>query len=605
MTMIKVSDFVIKFLVAKGIHDIFLVSGGGIMHLLDSVGQNENMNYYSNYHEQACAISAEGYARITNGVGACLVTVGPGGGNALSGMLGAWYDSIPTIIICGQVRRDLIADYSKVRQIGPQEGNNLAMVKPVTKYAAAVLDPHMIKYELELAFYKATSGRPGPVWLDIPLDVQDSQVDESQLRGFTPEDLEITGSRAQLKSDVKAVIDLLKTAKRPIFLCGNGIHLSKSEELLGKLLKKVQVPVVLPDTAKDLVAEDYPLYMGIFGTAGQRRANFAVQNSDCVLSLAAGLCLKKVGFNYKGFAPKAKKIIVDIDAGQLHDQVLKPDLAVEADIHIFLEELLSQLEDVSLNPSTKWLDACVKWKQRYPLIVDDYYLDTEHVNSYVFIDRLSDALSRSDILVAGNGLDTVSYIQVFKVKEGQRTLTSGNWGAMGWDLPLAIGMCIGNGKHRTICVTGDGSLQWNVQELLTIRHYNLPIKIFVFNNRGYSSIRATQKTFFKGRFVGSEQGSGVSNPDFEKLAAAYGLEYACITNNDEIEQGITKVLSTNSPALCEVNISPEQGITPKASAFIREDGTIESRPLEDMAPFLPREEIWENMHLFDEDQPSM
>lgn len=602
--MIKVSDFVINFLVDKGIHDIFLVSGGGIMHLLDSVGQNKEMNYYANYHEQACAISAEGYARITNGVGACLVTVGPGGGNALSGMLGAWYDSIPTIIICGQVRRNLIADYAKVRQIGPQEGNNLAMAKPVTKYAAAVLDPEMIRYELELAFYHATSGRPGPVWLDIPLDVQDSLVDESQLRSFTPDDAETAKNRTRLKNDVRDVIDLLKAARRPILLCGNGIHLSKSEKLLAKLIEKIQVPIVLPDTAKDLMPEDHPLYMGIFGTAGQRRANFAVQNSDCVLSLAAGLCLKKVGFNYKGFAPKAKKIVVDIDAGQLHDQVLKPDLAIEADIHIFLEELLDQLSAATIEPDHRWLETCAKWKQRYPLIMDDYYLDKAHVNSYVFIDKLSDALSSSDILVAGNGLDTVSYIQVFKVKEGQRTLTSGNWGAMGWDLPLAIGMCIGNGKNRTICVTGDGSLQWNVQELLTIRHYDLPIKIFVFNNRGYSSIRATQKTFFKGRYVGSDQTSGVSNPDFEKLASAYGLEYARIAHNDEIEEGIKQALSMNGATLCEVNISPEQGITPKASAFIREDGTIESRPLEDMAPFLPREEVWENMHLFDDDLAS-
>jgi acetolactate synthase I/II/III large subunit len=599
--MMKLSDYVAQFLVEHGIQDIFLVSGGGIMHLLDSVSKRPDLNYYCNYHEQACAISAEGYARIRRDVGACLVTVGPGGSNAISGMLGAWYDSIPMIVISGQVRRNLIADYSKVRQIGPQEGNNLAMAKPVTKYANVVLDPNQIRYELELAYFMATSGRPGPVWLEIPLDVQDSQVEESLLPGFSHEASPAFYNREQLRIEIAQVLKLLKNAKRPILMFGNGIHLSKSEELLKRVISKLNLPVVLPDAAKDLIPEDHPLYLGIFGTAGQRRANFAVQNSDCVLSLGTGLCLKKVGFNFKGFAPNAKKIMVDIDEGQLYHQVIIPDLAIQADVRIFLEEMLDQLETTYIRPDKKWIDACLKWKHRYPLVVDDYYADKAHVNSYVFVDKLSNHLSSSDALVAGNGLDTVSYLQGFRVKEGQRTYTSINWGAMGWDLPLAIGTCIGHGRTRTICLTGDGSMQWNIQELLTIKNYNLPIKIFLFNNHGYSSIRATQKTFYNGRFVGSDESSGVSNPNYKLLAAAYGLKYARIATNDEVDRGITEVLSTTGPLLCELNISPEQGITPKASSFVREDGTIESRPLEDMFPFLPREEVWENMHQFDED----
>ena len=599
--MIKLSDYIAHFLVDHGIRDIFLVSGGGIMHLLDSVSKQPGLNYYCNYHEQACAISAEGYARIKNGVGACLVTVGPGGSNAISGMLGAWYNSIPMIVICGQVRTNLIADYSKVRQIGPQEGNNIAMAKPVTKYASVVLDPNKIKYKLEAAYYHATSGRPGPVWLDIPLDIQNSLVDEELLPSFTPDEGLALHDREQLRVEVVKVLTLLKNAKRPILMFGNGIHLSKSEGLLKMALSKLNLPVVLPDAAKDLIAEEYPLYLGIFGTAGQRRANFAVQNSDCLFSLGTGLCLKKVGFNFDGFAPRAKKINVDIDEGQLLHQVIKPDLAIQADAHIFLEEMLEQLKTISIQPDKKWIDACLKWKEHYPLVVDEYYSDKEHVNSYVFMDKLSNHLNNTDSLVAGNGLDTVSYLQGFKVKEGQRTYTSINWGAMGWDLPLSIGTCIGKAKTRTICVTGDGSMQWNVQELLTIKHYNLPIKLFLFNNHGYSSIRATQKTFYNGHFVGSDKSSGVSNPNYEYLAAAYGIRYIRILNNDEIDQGITKVLSTEGPVFCEVNISPEQGITPKASSFVREDGSIESRPLEDMFPFLSREELWENMHQFDED----
>ncbi len=350
-------------------------------------------------------------------------------------------------------------------------------------------------------------------------------MDEELLPSFTPDEGLALHDREQLRVEVVKVLTLLKNAKRPILMFGNGIHLSKSEGLLKMALSKLNLPVVLPDAAKDLIAEEYPLYLGIFGTAGQRRANFAVQNSDCLFSLGTGLCLKKVGFNFDGFAPRAKKINVDIDEGQLLHQVIKPDLAIQADAHIFLEEMLEQLKTISIQPDKKWIDACLKWKEHYPLVVDEYYSDKEHVNSYVFMDKLSNHLNNTDSLVAGNGLDTVSYLQGFKVKEGQRTYTSINWGAMGWDLPLSIGTCIGKAKTRTICVTGDGSMQWNVQELLTIKHYNLPIKLFLFNNHGYSSIRATQKTFYNGHFVGSDELSGVSNPNYEYLAAAYGIRY--------------------------------------------------------------------------------
>lgn len=595
--MIRLSDYLIEFLVRRGVRDIFTVSGGGILHLLDAVGLNPEMRYYCNHHEQACAIAAESYARITNGVGACLVTVGPGAVNAISGIVGAWYDSLPVIAISGQVRRDLIADFSKVRQFGPQEGDILPMVRPVTKYATAVLDPEMIRYELECAWHHATSGRPGPVWLEVPLDVQSSQIDEAKLRGFeAPKDQ----SAANLAEQVQRTIALLKAAKRPLLICGNGIHSSASQPLLRKIIDRLGMPVALPYSAKDLVPEDEPLYIGVFGTAGQRRANFAVQNSDCVLSLASGFSLSKVGFNFKGFAPKAKKIMVEIEAGQLHDQVIKPDLAVQADVGAFMQELFDQLDGTRLEPSPQWLEACQRWKQRYPIIVEEFHAESDFVNSYVFMDRLSDLLEPMDIVVAGNGLDTVTYYQAFKVKAGQRTMTSNNWGSMGWGLPQAIGASIARGHGRVVCVTGDGSLQWNIQELLTMKYYRLPIKLFVFNNQGYSSIRSTQKALCDGRYVGADFSSGVDNPDFEKLAGAYDLRYACIKNHSELDAGLRKVLKMDGGVLCEVSISPEQGISPKASAFKREDGTLESRPLEDMAPFLPREEIFENMHLFDD-----
>jgi acetolactate synthase I/II/III large subunit len=598
--MMKLSDYVMQFLVDHGLQDIFLVSGGGIMHLLDSVVRQKDMRYYCNYHEQACAVCAEGYARTKNSVGVCMVTTGPGGVNALSGVAGAWADSIPMLVISGQVRRDIIADYTKTRQIGPQEGNVVGLAQIVTKYAKTVMEPETIRYELEYALAQATSGRPGPVWLDLPLDVQASQIDETQLKPYTPP-AEAMTDEASLAHAVSEVVAILKKSRRPLMVGGNGVHLAHAEPELRQAIEQLQIPAVFPTSGKDLLPEDHPLNIGLFGTAGQRRANFALQNSDCLISLASGFSISKTGFNFRGFAPHAKKIMVDIDHGQLHDQVIKPDLAVQADVKAFLVELLKQAALETMAPSPKWLAACARWKQRYPIILDEYYQDRAHVNSYVFIDKLSDQLSGGDVLVAGNGLDTISYLQAFRVKPGQRTMTSINWGAMGWDLPLAAGACIANGKGRTICVTGDGSLQWNVHELLMIRHYHLPVKIFVFNNQGYSSIRATQTSLFDGRFVGADEASGIANPDFEKLAAAYGLDYALIGNNDEIEPGLRRVLASPGPVFCEVNISPEQGITPKASAFKRPDGTLESRPLEDMAPFLPREEIWENMHLFDAD----
>lgn len=598
--MVKLSDYVVQFMVDRGIHDIFLASGGGIMHLLDSIGRNPGMNYYCNYHEQACAVAAEGYARMTGKIAACAGTTGPGAVNALSGILASWVDSVPLFVLSGQVRTDLIADYSKIRQVGPQEGNVVAMAKPVTKYAVSVRDPETIRYELERAFYEATTGRPGPVWLELPLDVQSAQIEETRLQGFNPANPGNGAAQGELPAHVATVIENFRQAKRPIVVPGNGIHYSGSRELLREFVARTNTPVILPLTAKDLFEESHPLQLGVFGGTGQRRANFAIQNSDCLLTLAAGLNVQKIGFNVAGFAPKAKKIIVDVDQGQLTHQVLKPHIAIQTDVRAFLEEALKQLENNEIEPKQRWLEACNRWKTRYPVMVREYFSDPDHVNTYAFMDALSDHLTAGDTLITGNGTDVVSYYQAFRVSKGQRTINTG-WGSMGWDLPNAIGACIANKKGRTLCVTGDGSIQWNIQELLTVRHYDLPLKIFIFNNRGYSCIRATQNNFFDGRFVGSDQASGVSNPDFKLLAGAYGIRHATINTPAELHAGLQQVLSTEGPVLCEVNIAVGQGISPKASAFRREDGTLESRPLEDMAPFLPREEVMENMHLFDEE----
>jgi acetolactate synthase-1/2/3 large subunit len=565
------------------------------MYLLDSLARNPQVRYYCNYHEQASTAAAEGYARVTNGVGVCLVTTGPGGANALSAIPAAWVDSIPLLVICGQVKQELIADYGKIRQIGPQEGNIVGMAAPVTKYAKSVRDPKTIRYELEYAWFQAISGRPGPVLLELPLDVQGAQIEPETLAGFTAQ----PANGAPVEPTVAQVLDEIRRARRPILVCGNGIHRARAQELLRAVLRKLQVPAVVPLTAKDVIEEDHPAYMGVFGVAGQRRANFAVQNSDCLVAIGAGLNCQKVGFNIPGFAPKARKIIVDIDAAQLRHQVVRPDVAVEADAGEFLAEMLRQLEDKPYASPDEWLAACGRWRRRYPPVTPDYYAPSNYVNTYVFYDRLSEILDPDALMVTGNALDTTSYFQAFRVKKGQRTTNSG-WGAMGWCLPLAIGTCIGSGKRKTLCCTGDGSFQFNVQELLTIAHYRLPIRIFVLNNQGYSNIRATQNSFFERRYVGADAASGVGNPRFDCLAAAYGMRYSRIATNGDIDGGVRAALAGDGPGICEVNVSPEQGIWPKASAFRRPDGTFESRPLEDMAPFLSREELWENMHQFDE-----
>jgi len=591
------SDYVIQFLADKGIRDTFLVSGGGIMYLMDSLARNPGVRYYCNYHEQACTVAAQGYAQVTNGVGAAIVTTGPGGANAVSALPAAWVDSIPLMVICGQVKQELIADYARIRQIGPQEGNVVGMAAPVTKYAKSVRNPRTIRYELEYAYSQAVSGRPGPVLLELPLDVQCADIEPAQLEGYTAP-LPSPKERAKLSDTVAQVLGEIRRARRPILICGNGIHRARAQELLRAVLEKLQVPVVLPITGKDILEEDHPMHMGVFGTAGQRRANFAVQNSDLLVAIGAGLNCQKVGFNISGFAPKARKLIVDIDEAQLQYQLIRPDFSIHADAADFLAAMLSQLGEAPHAAPCHWLEACDRWKKRYPPVTEDYFAEPNFVNTYVFYDRLSDILDSDALMVTGNALDTTSYFQAFRTKKGQRTINSG-WGAMGWCLPMAIGACIGSGRRRTLCCTGDGSFQFNVQELLTMAHYRLPIQIFVLNNQGYSNIRGTQNSFFEGRFVGADAASGVGNPHFDRLAAAYDLRYSRIENHADLEAGIRRALAGDGPGICEVNVSPTQGIWPKASAFRRPDGTFESRPLEDMSPFLPREEIWENMHQFD------
>lgn len=591
-----------QFLVGKDIRTMFLVSGGGIMHLVDSVGKNSDMRYICNYHEQACAIAAEGYARLQNTVGVCLVTTGPGSTNALSGLAGAWVDSIPVLVISGQVRRDLIADYARLRQLGPQEINIIDMVQPVTKYAVTVTDPTMIRYELEKALAYAMDGRKGPVWVNIPLDVQGADINELSLQSYLPDTTaQLCSSQDEASRLTAEALLLLEQAKRPVLILGNGVHLSGAADMVPEFLAKLHIPALMTIGGMDLVAENDPLCMGRFGPTGQRRANFTLQNSDLIISIGASMSVASIGFNTAGFAPRAKRIMVNIDRNEFTKPNFTPDLSIEADCKWFMQTLLRQFDATRQPNRAKWLDVCRNWRENYPTVTDDYFADANHVNSYVFADILSDMLPADSVVLTGNSLDATSIYHSFKTKQGQRVFTNINFGAMGWDLPAAIGACLARDNRTTVLVTGDGSLQFNIQELLTTAFHRINIKIFVLNNSGYEAIRATQNNFFDGNIVGADASSGVGNPDFKKLAEAYAIPYTRIAINGQISAALKDIFKLDGPVLCELHISPSQPRSPKTMTVRLPDGTFETRPLEDQFPFLPPEEVQRNMNQFNDE----
>ncbi|MFS2112606.1 thiamine pyrophosphate-binding protein [Herbaspirillum frisingense] len=588
--MTKLSDYVVDYLIDSGVDTVFTVSGGGIMHLTDSLGKRQDkIGYLCNYHEQACAIAAEAYARARHRVGVCLVTTGPGSTNALSSIAGAWVDSVPVVVISGQVRTDLIADYSRVRQMGPQEINILDMVKPVTKYAATITDASTIKDELEKAFRIAQSGRPGPVWLNLPLDIQSAQIDLPPAEPQGPDRME---PEAQNMQQLKT---LLSKATRPLLVLGNGIHLAGGHDLIGRLKDQLGIPAVLAWGGLDLLDENDPLNAGRFGPLGHRHANFAVQTSDFLLSIGSSMSVSNIGFSTDTFSPDSIKIIVNSDPGEIEKMRPVPDLAIQADCKCFIEAMLAQTWDTAMDP--RWLPTIQEWKGRYPT-VPDYRLDTQHVDSYVFVDRLSAHLHADDLILTGNGLDAWSLYQCLKVKKGQRAFTNINFGAMGWDLPACVGGAVAQRGKRTILMTGDGSVQMNVQELLTLGFNKLNTFVFVLNNGGYESIRATQNNHFGGHLVGADASSGVANPDFELLARANGLRYFCIANHEQLERELGTIMQNDGPVLCELKLSYHQSRSPRVMSRKREDGKMESASLQNMFPFLPPEEIQVNMNRF-------
>jgi acetolactate synthase-1/2/3 large subunit len=583
---IKVADFVFKELAALGVEQVFMLPGGGCMHLVDSLGNRPEIDYVCCLHEQGVAIAAEAYGQYTNHLGVALVTTGPGGTNALTGVAGAWIDSTPMLVISGQAKReDMIRDRG-VRQMGIQEVDIVSMVKPITKYAVTVLEPERIKFELRKALSLATSGRKGPVWLDIPLDVQGAMVDEDALPAFVPDaGTPCLAGDAQLQR----LAELLGRAKRPAFLLGNGVRLAGSLEACRRLVERVGAPVLTSWKMADFIPEDHPLYCGRPGIVGQRGANFVQQTCDCLVVLGSRLDLCQTGFNHPNFAPHAKKIVVDVDLNEIAKLDMPLELGIEENLATFIERFLPLAPVCSC---ASWLAACKGWHATYPVVLPEYRQGDGPVNTYHLIDVFSDLLGEGDVLVpASSGAAAELVPQALRVRKGLRYLNTPGLGSMGFDLPAAIGACLASGGKRTICLAGDGGFQMNIQELATLKRLNLPVKLFVLNNDGYGSIRGMQTNRFAGHLVACDSSSGLVLPDVCKQAEAIGLASRRLVNQKNLAAEVAEVLDTPGPVVCEVLADPNVPTAPRLSSEVLPDGRIVSKPMEDLFPFLPREEF--------------
>jgi acetolactate synthase-1/2/3 large subunit len=588
----NVSDYIFRALAAHGVNHVFMLSGGGCMYLCDALGRS-GIPHTCCLHEQAATVSALGYAQYANSLGVVLVTTGPGSTNAITGVLGAWSESAPLLVLSGQVKTEDSAELFGVRTRGVQEAPTIEMVKAITKYAATVANASDIRHHLEKAVYLAQDRRPGPVWLDIPLNIQSAEIDEKTLRPFEMPEAE----SADLGGHATRILKMIEDAQRPVILAGYGIRIDNAVAPFRELLEKLQIPVLTTWKAADIIPASHPLFMGRPGATGQRAANFVQQNADLILCVGARLDFPQTGFNQAWFAREAKKVIVDIDPAELK----KFKFAIDLPICASAGGIVQAINAIAPRSAGKgaWLAQCRKWQETYPLVsAEQYKSEKGFVDLYVFIETLSSLLAETDVVVPGSsGMGSDVSYQTASIKEGQRMLNSPGIGSMGFGIPSALGACIASGGKRVICVNGDGGFQMNVQELETVKNHDLPIKFFVLNNRGYASIRNTQRNYFNGFYVGSSPESGVSLPDVAKQGMAYGIPSFTISSHGEIETVGRKVLECEGPAICEVFTDPDASLYFRASSFIRSDGSAVSRPIEDLYPFLPRKEFYANMHI--------
>ncbi len=602
----RLADYVADFLVNHGVSDCFSVVGGGAMHLNDALGHKEGLKVTYNHHEQASAIAAEAYARIDNKIAALCVTTGPGGTNAITGVLGGWLDSLPMFVISGQVRYDTTARYTSqftdglpLRAVGDQEYDIVKSVEHMTKYAVMLEDPKNIRYVLEKAWHLATTGRPGPVWVDIPVNFQGGFIETDELVGYDPnEDAKMLP--CEVSDDiVKTVLEKIKNAKRPVFHAGYGIRLSGGYDVFREVAEKLNIPIVTYWNAIDLIETDNPLYCGRAGNMGDRAGNFAIQNADLILAVGTRISIRQVGYNWQTWAREAEVIMVDIDPAEMKKHTIHVDMPIWADAKDFLTKLNNAVDE-KVNNSQEWLITCQRWKKEYPVVLDRQRQENgETANVYAFVDYLSSRLPENTLTAVSNGACCVVGSQSYVIKKGCRFANNSAVASMGYGLPAAIGTCIAGGRRETICLEGDGSIMMNLQELQTILTNKLPIKIFLINNNGYHSIRLTQTNLFSNHCkvgIGEESGD-LSFPQFKRIAEAFGYRYFSAKSNAEMQKTVDEVLKTDGPVFCEIFTDTKQVWEPKSSTKRLENGTLVSPPLEDLAPFLPREELKRNMFI--------
>lgn len=593
---IKIAKLIADFWVENGIEHVFTVTGGGAMHLNDAFGHEEGLTCVYNHHEQASAIAAEGYTRLSGNLAGVCVTSGPGATNAITGVVGGWLDSIPMFIISGQVKREttLWATNVPLRQLGDQEFNIVDCVKTMTKYSHMVVNPNEILYHLQKAFYLCKEGRGGPVWLDIPLDVQATIVETDVLKQFAFDEYPLGKSPVYDESLSKFALEKITKAKRPVIFAGTGIRLGNAHAEFIELIDKLQIPVVTAWNAHDILEIDSPYFCGKPGTVGTRGGNFVTQNCDLLLVLGSRLNIRLISYNYQDFAKDAYKIIVDIDENELKKPTVTPDLAVHANVKDVMASLMKQDYTANNENHKKWLDWAYKINQEYPAALPQYFDIAKPLNPYAFADKLFDILEADDTIVCGNGSACVITFQCCKIKRGQRLFTNSGCAAMGYGFPAAIGAAVAEKGKRVICIDGDGSFQMNLQELQTVVYNKLNIKIIYLNNNGYQSIRQTQTNLFHPPLVGVCNGNGLSFPDMKKISNAYGIPYMKIDSLDDVEEQLPNGLSMDGPVVIEVMTDPTQNFAPKLSSKVLPDGRIVSPPMDDMFPFLDKEEYFKN-----------
>jgi acetolactate synthase I/II/III large subunit len=594
----KLSDYVAQFLAGRGIRDVFMVTGGGAMHLNHSLGTHNQMRCTFNHHEQACAMAAEAYYRLTNRLPLVNVTSGPGGTNAITGVYGAFVDSVAMLVLSGQVKYETTVRSTglALRQYGDQELDIEQLVRPITKYCAMVIEPESIRYHLEKALYLASSGRPGPCWLDIPLNVQGSQIDTDNLLGFDPAELSEAEpwKTTDLAAATRQILECVGKAKRPVVFAGGGVRLSGEHASFLALVDKLGIPVVTGWNAHDVIWDAHPLYAGRPGSIGDRAGNFVVQNADLLLVLGSRLNIRQVSYNWQSFAREAYKIWVDVDPLELAKPNVRPDLPILASLTDLLPLLAAAPYEGPSAAHREWLEWALERRRRFPAVLPSYWAN-ERVNPYCFVDELFKHLPEDQIVVTGNGSACVVTFQAATIRRGQRLWTNSGCATMGYDLPAAIGCVKATDGRPVVCIAGDGSIMMNLQELQTIAGGRLPVKIFIINNNGYVSIFQTHRNFFNGVEIGGGPKSGVTFPDFAKVAAAFDLPYRRAAKHDEMAGAISATLASEGPALCEVFVDENQPFAPKLGAKQLPGGRIVSPALEDLSPFLSREELRENM----------